>query len=157
MKISLICIGKTNKSFIIEGCETYEKRLKHYISFERIEIPDIKQAGAFSKEQVKVKEGELILKQIKNDDFVVLLDERGVNPTSEQFAEFINTKMTKSVKSLVFVVGGAYGFSDEVYSKKNHMVSLSNMVLPHQLIRIFFTEQLYRAFSIIKGEPYHHA
>lgn len=156
MKITLLCIGKTDDSFVSTGIETYMKRLKHYISFEMSIIPDIKNAKNLSQEQQKQREGELLLKQISNTDFVMLLDERGKMFTSMEYAKFIEQKMISSVNHLVFVIGGPYGFSDDVYKRANQQISLSKMTFSHQMIRLFFVEQVYRAFTIMRGEPYHH-
>ena len=156
MKITLLCIGKTDESYIQSGIENYLKRLKHYIGFNLLVIPDVKQAKNLTQSQQKSKEGELILRNINNLDFVVLLDERGKEYTSTQFSTFIEQKMVGSVNHLVFVIGGPYGFSDEVYARANQQHSLSKMTFSHQMIRLFFVEQVYRAFTIMRGEPYHH-
>ena len=155
MKITLLLIGKTSFPFVKEGLEFYEKRLTHYINFQRVEIPDIKATKNFDSKLMKEKEGELILKQIKPTDTLILLDERGAKYKSIFWAKEIEKKMITSAANLVFVVGGAYGFSDKVYQRANEKLSLSDMTFSHQIIRLFFLEQLYRAFTIIKGEPYH--
>lgn len=156
MKISLLCIGKTDESFVQTGIDNYLKRLKHYINFEMIVLPDIKNVKNLSQEQQKSKEGELILKQLQNSDFVLLLDERGKEFRSVDFSKFIEQKMVGSVNHLVFVIGGPYGFSNEIYQRANQQLSLSKMTFSHQMIRLFFVEQVYRAFTIMRGEPYHH-
>ncbi|SFS80990.1 23S rRNA (pseudouridine(1915)-N(3))-methyltransferase RlmH [Sphingobacterium wenxiniae] len=156
MKITLICIGKTDENYIQSGIENYLKRLKHYITFNMLVIPDVKQAKNLTQAQQKSKEGELILKNISNLDFVVLLDEKGKEYTSKQFSAFIEQKMIGSVNHLVFVIGGPYGFAEEVYARANQQLSLSKMTFSHQMIRLFFVEQVYRAFTILRGEPYHH-
>src|SRR5690606_10081037 len=156
MKITLLCIGKTDDGFILSGMENYMKRLKHYIPFQMQVIPDIKNAKNLTQEQQKQKEGELLLKNIQKLDFIVLLDERGKEYTSMQFSTFIEQKMVGSVNHLVFVIGGPYGFSAEVYQRANQQLSLSKMTFSHQMIRLFFVEQVYRAFTIMRGEPYHH-
>ncbi|MGO1244305.1 MAG: 23S rRNA (pseudouridine(1915)-N(3))-methyltransferase RlmH [Sphingobacterium sp.] len=156
MKITLICIGKTDEKFVIMGVEIYLKRLKHYINFDLVIIPDIKNAKNLTQDQQKAKEGEYILKQVGNADFLVLLDERGKEFHSVGFSQYLEQKMISSVNNLVFVVGGPYGFSNEVYQRANQQMSLSKMTFSHQMIRLFFIEQLYRGFTIIKGEPYHH-
>ncbi len=156
MKITLLCIGKTDDGFILSGMENYMKRLKHYIPFQMQVIPDIKNAKNLTQEQQKQKEGELLLKNIQKLDFIVLLDERGKEYTSMQFSTFIEQKMVGSVNHLVFVIGGPYGFSEEVYQRANQQLSLSKMTFSHQMIRLFFVEQVYRAFTIMRGEPYHH-
>ncbi|RZL17285.1 MAG: 23S rRNA (pseudouridine(1915)-N(3))-methyltransferase RlmH [Pedobacter sp.] len=157
MKITLIAIGKTEEKYLIEGIEKYLGRLKHYISFNFVCIPDIKNVKNLSQSQQKQKEGELILKQINNSDVVNLLDEKGKKFTSVNFSEYLNKQMVGSVQHLIFVIGGPYGFDEAVYKRANSSISLSDMTFSHQMIRLFFAEQLYRAFSILKGEPYHHA
>jgi len=156
MKITLICIGKTDESFVNTGIETYLKRLKHYINFTITVIPDIRNAKNLSQAQQKDKEGELILKHVGNTDFLVLLDERGKEYHSIGFSQYIEQKMIGSVNSLIFVIGGPYGFSKAMYERANQQVSLSKMTFSHQMIRLFFVEQVYRAFTIMRGEPYHH-
>jgi len=156
MQITLIQIGKTKFSYLQEGISDYHKRLKHYINFEEITIPDIKNAKNLSVTEIKKKEGEMVLKMIEKPAFLILLDERGKQSSSEEFAEFIRKNMN-SGKDIVLLVGGAYGFSEDVYSRANDTVSLSKMTFSHQLVRLIFAEQLYRAMTIIKGEPYHHS
>ena len=136
--------------------DEYVSRLKHYIVFEQIIIPELKNAKNLTFEQQKDKEGELILSKISNSDDVILLDERGKQFTSVNFASFLSKNMISSNKSMIFVVGGPYGFSQKVYSRANSLLSLSSMTFSHQMIRLLFIEQLYRAMTIIKGEPYHH-
>ncbi|MFC2096387.1 23S rRNA (pseudouridine(1915)-N(3))-methyltransferase RlmH [Bacteroidota bacterium] len=156
MKIKLVLIGKTDTDFLSKGIEEYTKRLKHYISYEMIIIPDLKNTKNLSKSQQKHKEGELILNQINTGDFVVLLDEKGKEYSSVEFSKFIEKQMISGLKNLIFIVGGPYGFSERVYEKGNLKVSLSKMTFSHQMVRMIFAEQLYRAMTIIKGEPYHH-
>lgn len=156
MKLVLLTVGKTDVGWVKEGLELYVSRLKHYVSFELIEIPELKNVSAFSKEQIKVKEAELILKNIKPSDNLILLDEHGKQFRSIEFARFISDKMSQGGRNIVFVVGGAYGFAQQVYDRANGKISLSNMTFSHQMVRTIFVEQLYRAFTIIKGEPYHH-
>lgn len=155
MKISLIYIGKTNQNFVKEGCELFFKRIKRYINFEEIQINDVKNAGKLKPRQLKIKESELLLNKIESTDYVVLLDEKGKTFTSVKFADWIERNMVQGVTSLVFVIGGAFGFSDEMYERANMKLQLSCMTFSHQIIRVIFAEQLYRAFTIIKGEPYH--
>jgi 23S rRNA (pseudouridine1915-N3)-methyltransferase len=155
MHIKLILNGKTDESYLSEGISIYEKRLKHYCSFEQIILPSIK-GGKLDAEQIKEKEAELILKQIKNKDYVILLDEKGKQLSSIEFAKFISKQQLESVKTLVFIVGGPFGFSKSIYNRANYLLSLSKMTFSHQIIRLLFIEQLYRAFTIIKGEKYHH-
>ena len=156
MKIQLLLIGKTGFSFVREGMDEYTKRIKRYVDFSVQTIPDLKGASAWSVDRLKEEEGKRLLKFIDARDFVILLDERGKNPDSFEFARFLEQQMMASVKSMVFVIGGAYGFPDEVYNRGNNLLSLSRMTFSHQVIRIFFLEQLYRAFTIVRGEPYHH-
>jgi len=156
MKITLICIGKTDEAYLLEGIEKYQKRVKHYINFNLVIIPDLKNTKNRTQEQQKIKESELILKQLQTNDQVILLDEHGKSYRSIDFAQFINHKMLNSVPNLVFVIGGPYGFDQSVYDRASSKLSLSYMTFSHQMIRLFFMEQLYRAFTIIKGEPYHH-
>lgn len=156
MKIKLITIGKTDKKYFIQGIEEYTKRLKHYIKYESIVIPDIKKNKKLDQNSQKNLEGQQILKKISNTDFVVLLDENGDTLNSVKFSKFIQAQTIKSLKSLVFVIGGPYGFSEEVYKAANKKIALSAMTFSHQMVRLIFVEQLYRAFTIIKGEPYHH-
>ena len=156
MKIKLIVVGKTNAKYLLEGEKEYGNRLKHYTKFEEIIIPDIKQSGKLSKSELKKKESQLILGKLENSDHVILLDDKGKSYSSVEFANFLQQKMNSSLKSLVFVVGGAFGFSDEVYQRANSKVSLSKMTFSHQMVRLIFKEQLYRGFSILRGEKYHH-
>ena len=156
MKIKFICIGKTTKPFLEAGEEEYLSRLKHYVPIERIELPDIRNAKNQSREQLKEAEGKEILKRILPSDQLVLLDERGKEFSSVSFASHLEQQMNHSVKAIVFVVGGAFGFSDEIYQRANMKMSLSRMTYSHQMVRMIFLEQLYRAFTIIRGEGYHH-
>ena len=156
MTIKLIVVGKTNKSFLVEGEAEYQKRLKHYIKFEEDVISELKKASALTESQIKQKEGEEILKRLEKSDYLILLDDKGKEYSSVQFSEKIQKWMLNSVKRVVFVVGGAYGFSEEVYQRSNEKLSLSKLTFSHQMVRLFFKEQLYRAFTIIKREPYHH-
>lgn len=156
MKIVLLVIGKTDASYFIEGIQQYSARLQHYIPFEMNVIPDVKNVKNMTGQLQKEKEGELILKQIQMGDELVLLDERGKEFTSLKFADFISRKMQTVPKRLVFVIGGPYGFSEEVYKKAKEQVTLSRMTFSHQMVRLIFVEQLYRAMTILRGEPYHH-
>ncbi len=157
MKVKFICIGKTGKDFLIAGEQEYLKRLKHYIDIDRIEIPDIKNAKKLSVDQIKELEGKEILSKISQGEQVVLLDENGTNFSSIEFSNFMQQKFNQGGKGLVFVVGGAYGFSEEVYRMATFKISLSKMTFSHQMIRMIFFEQIYRAMTILKGEPYHHS
>lgn len=156
MKIELLVIGKTDSKIMKEGFEIYEKRLVHYIPFKMNIIPDIKNVKNMSVEQQKEKEGVEILKRIDNSDVVVLLDENGKEFSSAGFSDFIQKKTITGIKKLIFVIGGPYGFSQDVYQRSNSKLSLSKMTYSHQMVRMIFAEQLYRGMTIIKGEPYHH-
>lgn len=156
MKITLLTVGKTDRDWVRQGLEIYVSRLKHYIPFTLTEIPELKNVAALSREQIKAKEGELILKNLKPTDDVILLDEHGKEYTSVQMAGILQDKISYGCKDMVFIIGGAYGFSDTVYARANSKISLSKMTFSHQMVRTIFAEQLYRAFTIMKGEPYHH-
>lgn len=156
MKITLLTVGKTDKEWVKNGLDIYASRLKHYIPFSLVEIPELKNVSSLSKEQIKIREGELILKNIRPSDDLILLDERGKEYSSMELAKVIQDKISYAGKDMVFVIGGAYGFSEAVYARANSKLSLSRMTFSHQMVRIIFVEQLYRAFTIIKGEPYHH-
>ena len=156
MRITLLYIGKTKKNFIEEGIKTYSDRISHYIPFRIMEIPEPKCSGKVSEDLVKEKEAEKILKYISPDDHIVILDERGRMISSEELAGFISEKSVRSVPNLVFVIGGAFGFGKGIYDRADDIISLSRMTFSHQITRIIFMEQLYRAFSIIRGQPYHH-
>lgn len=156
MEIKLILHGKTDEAYLIEGITKYTKRLKHYISFSELLIPALKNTKRLRFQDIKQKEGELLLAKIKSTDTLVLLDEKGRSFSSEEFSDFLQKQMNQSIKSLVFVVGGPYGFSNEIYNRANHKLSLSKMTFSHQMIRLLFVEQIYRAFTILNNEPYHH-
>jgi len=156
MTIKLVCIGKTDKKELEELIKVYSDRLQHYIKFEFEIIPDLKKTKNLDENQQKSKEGDLILSGVQNSDFVVLLDENGKQFSSEAFSEYIQKRMNTGLKRLIFVIGGPYGFSEEVYKRADSKISLSKMTFSHQMVRLFFTEQLYRAFTILKNEPYHH-
>lgn len=156
MKISLLVIGKTDEAYLQKGLEIFLKRIPHYAPFEMKVIPDIKNAKNLSGEQQKDKEGELILQHILPSDEMYLLDENGLEVSSVDFARFLEKKMLSGIKRMVFVIGGPYGFSGSVYSRAIGKISLSKMTFSHQMVRLIFAEQLYRAFTILKGEPYHH-
>lgn len=156
MKITFLVVGKTGDPYIIEGISKYLNRLKHYIKFELIEVPELKNTKSLREDQQKAKEAELIVKALSPSDHIILLDEKGAEFTSSQFAQFINKKMVGSIHNLVFIVGGPYGFDESIYKMANGKISLSKMTFSHQMVRLFFAEQVYRAFTILKGEPYHH-
>lgn len=156
MKITLLTVGKTDKDWVRQGLDIYVSRLKHYIPFSIVEIPELKNVSALSKDQIKSKEGELILKNIRPTDDVILLDEKGKQYTSVELAKIIQDKISYAGKDIIFIIGGAYGFSDTVYQRANSKLSLSKMTFSHQMVRAIFAEQIYRAFTIMRGEPYHH-
>lgn len=156
MKITLYAVGKTDDKKILALTEMYIKRLKHYISFTFEVIPDIKNVKNLSEEQQKKTEGEAILKKIQPSDCLILLDEKGKMYSSVAFSKFLQKKMNSGLKNLIFVIGGPYGFSDEIYNRSNGKISLSSMTFSHQMVRLFFVEQLYRGFTILRNEPYHH-
>lgn len=156
MQIRILCIGKTGKSFLEEGEREYLKRLSHYVPVELTVLPDIKQAKSLSEDQVKQKEGQVFLEKIGSTDTVILLDERGKQFDSVDFSAFLQEQFNRGGKAIWFVIGGPYGFSPEMYQRANGQVSLSKMTFSHQMIRLFFVEQIYRAMTILKGEPYHH-
>lgn len=155
MRVTLILNGKTDFAFVNEGFSLYNQRIAHYSNYHVETLPDIKNTKSLSQNQVKEKEGQQLLKKIADGDYLVLLDENGKVHTSVSFARFIENKALIT-KNLVFVIGGAYGFSDEVLSRANEKISFSKMTFSHQIFRVIFAEQLYRAFTIIKGEKYHH-
>ncbi len=156
MKIKLLAIGKTDDKHLNSLIDTYQNRLKHYIKFELEIIPDIKNVKNLSENQQKEKEGTLILSKLKPTDQLIVLDEKGKDFRSKEFASFLQKKMNSGIKQLVFVIGGPYGFSDAVYKKAQGKVSFSKMTFSHQMIRLFVLEQVYRAFTILINEPYHH-
>ena len=155
MKITLILVGKTSSADIKNICADYKKRIGHYVKFDEVIIETNGLKGA-DNQKTKLKEAELIFKKINPSDFLVLLDDKGKEYTSIQFAAYLESLFNQSLKNIVFVVGGAYGFSDELYKRANAKLSLSKMTFSHQIIRAIFAEQLYRAFTIIHKEPYHH-
>lgn len=156
MTIKLICIGKTDNTALQSLIEDYSKRLGFYIKFVMELIPDLKNAKNLSEIQQKQKEGDLILAKIGSSDVLILLDEHGKQWDSISFADYLQKHMNSGIKNLVFVIGGPYGFSDAVYAKSSEKLSLSKMTFSHQMVRLFFIEQLYRGFTILKNEPYHH-
>ena len=156
MEIKLLTIGKTDNKQLVELISNYEKRLKHYIKFSLEIIPDIKNVKNLSEKQQKEKEGTLILKKISSTDYLILLDENGKQLDSVAFANYLQKHMNSGVKQIVLVIGGPYGFSNEVYNKAHAKLSLSKMTFSHQMVRLFMVEQIYRGFTILKNEPYHH-
>ena len=156
MRITLVESGKTRDPFIREGVELFRQRLVRYVPFKIDTLPDLKNTRGMTMKEVQEKEGEIIIKRIKQGDYVILLDERGETYDSIHFAEYLNG-LERKVNHVLFVIGGPYGFSQQVYERSDTMLSLSKMTFSHQLVRVLFLEQLYRAFTILKGEPYHHA
>lgn len=156
MKIEFIVIGKTVSRYLQEGIDNYVKRIGHYIPFSVTCLQDVKSTKALTEERQKELEGEMFLSILQPGDFLVLLDERGNEYTSREFASFIAKKMLTVPKRLIFLVGGPYGFSKAVYSRADDKISLSRMTFSHDMVRLFFTEQIYRAMTILRGEPYHH-
>jgi len=155
MNIKLIVISKTDVPYLQTGIDEYFSRLKHYCDFELVVIPALKNLGKASPEEIKEKEGELILKQLAKVDQTVLLDEHGKEYTSVGFSEYLQKQMNVGTRTLAFVIGGAFGFSPAVYAAATHKISLSQMTFNHQMVRLFFLEQLYRAFTILRHEKYH--
>ena len=156
MNIKLIAIGKTDNKALQSLLDDYTKRLSFYIRFDLEIIPDIKNVKKLSESQQKEKEGELILAKLTPTDQLILLDENGMGFSSISFSDYLQKRMNSGTKTLVFVIGGPYGFSDEVYQKAQGKISLSLMTFSHQMVRLFFIEQLYRGFTILRNEPYHH-
>lgn len=156
MTIKILAIGKTDSSELQKLIDLYERRLGHYIKFDIEIIPDLKKTKNLSEDQQKTKEGELILKQLSNTDVLILLDEKGKQYSSIEFSAYLQKKMNSGLKQLVFLIGGPYGFSQEIYNKAAGKISLSKMTFSHQMVRLFVVEQIYRAFTILRNEPYHH-
>ena len=155
MNIELLTVGKTDVKWVKEGLDVYVARLQHYVQFKVTEIPELKKAQALSRDQIKEREGELILKHLQPQDTLILLDEHGIEYRSTEFAGMLEKYMLQGAKNLVFAVGGAYGFSPAVHARARAKMSLSKMTFTHQMVRTVFAEQLYRAFTILRGEPYH--
>ena len=156
MNLKLIAIGKTVEPWLKQGIEIYTKRMIHYLPFEHIEIPDVKIAKGTSETEVKRMEGLEVLKRIDSTIYLIILDEQGKEFTSEELANHIQKRMNAGIKTLVFLIGGPYGFSDALYERANEKMSLSKLTLSHQMVRVFAVEQLYRAMTILRNEPYHH-
>jgi 23S rRNA (pseudouridine1915-N3)-methyltransferase len=156
MIIKLIAIGKTDQKELEQLTQQYVQRLGHYIRLEWVIIPDIKSVKNLTEDQQKEKEGQLILDKVASADVLILLDENGKSMRSEEWADFLQKKMNQGIKTLVFVIGGPYGFSSAMYARAQEKISFSKMTFSHQMIRLFFAEQLYRGFTILKNEPYHH-
>ena len=155
MKIELWTIGKTNEAYLKEGMAIFQKRIQRYLKLETVLITAIKNAKNLKPKQVKEKEGEKILAKLNQGDFLILLDEKGKQFTSVQFANYIEKQLHQSHHRIIFLIGGAYGFSPAVYSRSNQKLGLSNMTFSHQMVRLFFLEQFYRAMTILRNEPYH--
>lgn len=156
MKITLLTVGKTDKDWVRQGLDIYVSRLKHYIPFSIVEIPELKNVSSLTKEQIRTREGELILRNLRPTDDVILLDERGKEYSSVELAKILQDKINYTGRDIVYIIGGAYGFSEAVYRRADSRLSLSRMTFSHQMVRAIFAEQIYRAFTIMKGEPYHH-
>lgn len=156
MKIQLLVIGKENSDLFDEAVKSYSKKINFYLPFEIVAIPYLKNAKSLSVDEQKKREGELLLKKIEHDDILILLDERGKELASREMAAFIQQQANEGVKKVIFLIGGAYGVSEKISSRANFTFSLSRMTFPHIMTRVIFAEQLYRAFTIIRGEPYHH-
>lgn len=156
MKILLVVIGKTDENYLQTGIDIFTKRLKHYIPFEMKVIPDLKKTKNLSADQQKALEGDLLEQTFQPGDQIVLLDEKGKEFTSVKFSNFIEKKMVSGLKRLVFVIGGPYGFSDKIYNLSHSKIALSQMTFSHQMVRLVFVEQVYRAMTILRNEPYHH-
>lgn len=155
MNIKLIVVGKTDEKYLQQGIDVYVSRLKHYVNFEMVVIPALKDQKGASPDEVKEREAALLLRQLEKSDRVVLLDEHGEQHTSVDFAQYLQKQMNAGVRNLAFVAGGAFGFAPSVYAAASGKVSLSKMTFNHQMVRLFFVEQLYRAFTILRHEPYH--
>ena len=156
MKMTIIAIGKTGAKYLQDGIEIYTKRISYYVPFEFKVLPDIKTTKSLTIDKQKELEGKQYLSFIQPGDVVVLLDEKGKEMTSREFSVYLDKKMVTVAKNLIFVIGGPYGFSQEMYNRANEKLSLSKMTFSHEMIRLFFVEQIYRAMTILKGEPYHH-
>lgn len=157
MTIKLFYVGKTDSKLLEKLVEDYQQRIKHFCKFETVLVPDLKNRKKLDENQQKIEEGKKILEKINTSDLLILLDENGSEFSSAKFAAWMQKQLNSGVKNLVFVIGGPYGFSEEVYQKANGKIALSQMTFSHQMIRLFFTEQVYRAFSILNNLPYHHS
>jgi 23S rRNA (pseudouridine1915-N3)-methyltransferase len=156
MKIKLLLIGKTDTEYIRKGVEEYEKRIRHYVPYESIVVPALKNVAGFSPQEIKTREAEQLIKNISVSDYMVLLDENGKELSSVDFSGFLGQRFSSGIKSIVFIVGGAFGVSDSIKKKANFILSLSQMTFSHQMVRLFFVEQLYRGLTILNNESYHH-
>lgn len=156
MNVSCLSIGKTKEAEYVKFIQQYEKKLSHYLSFSYTEFPSLKNANKLNKEQLKEEEGKFFLSKINSKAFVILLDEKGKSFSSPEFAQYINKRTAAGGQEIVFVIGGAFGFSEEMYNRANDKIALSKMTFTHQMVRVIFLEQLYRGCSILRGEKYHH-
>lgn len=156
MKIILMAIGKTRSRLLADGVEEYAGRINRYLPFETFFLPDVRTTRTMTEPMQKELEGQMMLERLQPSDYVMLLDERGVEMTSREFAGFVDKRMSSGLKRLVFVIGGPYGFSPAMYERADARLSLSRMTFSHEMVRLFFTEQIYRAMTILRGEPYHH-
>lgn len=156
MKIEVIWVGRSERGFVSEAVEEYAGRVRRYMGMETVTLPEVKNARSLTQGEVREREGEMILRALREEDMVVLLDDKGREWTSVEFAAWVERLCGQSVRRLVFVIGGAYGFSQAVYDRADALLSLSRMTFSHQMIRPIFLEQLYRAMTIMRGEPYHH-
>lgn len=156
MKISFVVTGKTDASYLTEGIEVYVRRITRYLPFELVILPELKNTRGLSPEEVRQREGQVLLRTLASTDYLLLLDDKGKQFSSIAFADYLQGQMNRNIKHLKFVCGGAFGFSPEVYERANDQISLSKLTFSHQLVRLIFVEQLYRAFAILNNEPYHH-
>lgn len=152
-----MAVGKTRTDYLVRGIDEYVRRLRHYVDFSIVELPDVKTTKSLPESQQKEKEGETILSRVSQSDFLVLLDERGKEYTSGEFASYLEKQMASGRKRLIFLIGGPYGFSKQLYDRADAKISLSRMTFNHEMVRLFFTEQIYRGMTILRGEPYHHS
>lgn len=157
MKVEFWVVGKTNERYLKDGIDIYIKRLSHYLPFQMVVIPDVKTSKGMSPTQLKDKEGNSILQKLKSEDLLILLDEKGKSFGSVAFSRYLDQLLMRPSRRLIFLVGGAFGFSDAIYKRAQGKLSLSEMTFSHQMIRLFFAEQLYRAMTILRNEPYHNA
>lgn len=156
MEIELIAIGKTTTDYVLKGIDNYIKRLKHYTTFKFTELPDVRRGGNITEAQQKEREAALFMAKIQPSDYLALLDERGKSQSSVEFSSFIEKMQLSGRKRVIFLIGGPYGFAQSIYDRADYMLSLSKMTFNHEMVRLFFIEQLYRAHTILRGEPYHH-
>ncbi len=156
MDVTLLAIGKTRAGFVLDGIGEYTRRLRHYVPFFLEELPDVKTSKTMSEDMQKTREGELMLSRVSQSDYLVLLDERGTQYTSMEFSRYMEKMMASGRRRIVFAVGGPYGFPKSVYDRADARISLSKMTFNHEMVRLFFIEQIYRAMTILRGEPYHH-